>query len=44
MGQETNTFRKINYNGIQVGKIIQVQVNNIAGNGAIVAVEFKKFK
>ncbi|MER0439751.1 type III-A CRISPR-associated RAMP protein Csm5 [Emticicia sp. W12TSBA100-4] len=43
-GQETNTFRKINYNGIQVGQIIQVQVNNIAGNGAIVAVEFKKFK
>lgn len=44
IGQETNTSRKINYNGIQVGEILQVQVNNIAGNGAIVAVEFKKFK
>lgn len=43
-GQDSNDNRKINYNGIQVGQIIQVQVNNIAGNGFIVAVEFKKFK
>lgn len=43
-GQELNMFRKINYNGIQVGQIIKVQVNNIGGNGAIVAVEFKGFK
>lgn len=43
-GQESNNTRKVNYNGIKVGQIIQVQINSIAGNGFIVAVEFKKFK
>lgn len=41
---QTNNEREIRYHGLTVGKILIVQVKNVAKNGFIVAVEFKGFK